>query len=91
MKYNKSYYRLCYEERNAEKIIDTTAGRKPVDVLIRNGIAADVYTGRFATDLHGAWDPAHDGVAHDFHNIIVAGVNDTDMAAAVKRVILAAS
>jgi adenine deaminase len=29
------------------KIIDAAAGRKPADLVIRNGIAADVYTGRF--------------------------------------------
>jgi adenine deaminase len=31
-----------------KKIIDTAAGRKPADLLIRNGIIADVYSGRFA-------------------------------------------
>jgi adenine deaminase len=30
-----------------KKIIDAAAGRKPADLLIRNGIVADVYSGRF--------------------------------------------
>jgi adenine deaminase len=30
-----------------KKIIDTAAGRIPADLVIRNGIIADVYTGRF--------------------------------------------
>ena len=29
------------------KIIDAASGRKPADLVIRNGIAADVFTGRF--------------------------------------------
>jgi adenine deaminase len=31
-----------------KKIIDIAAGRKPADLLIRNGIVADVYSGQFA-------------------------------------------
>jgi len=31
-----------------KKIIDIAAGRKPADLLIRNGIVADVYSGHFA-------------------------------------------
>jgi adenine deaminase len=35
------------EKAALKKLIDTAAGRVPADLVIRNGIIADVYTGRF--------------------------------------------
>ena len=35
------------EKEALKKIIDTAAGRKPADLVIQNGIAADVFTGCF--------------------------------------------
>jgi adenine deaminase len=35
------------DRENLKKLIDVAAGRTPADLIIQNGIVADVYTGRF--------------------------------------------
>ena len=38
---------MVMEREGLKKLIDTAAGRIPADLVIRNGIIADVYSGRF--------------------------------------------